>query len=59
MATIKDGKGTQALAASDTSAKLSKIEIGRPAPGPNDVSLDIKYCGMCHSDLHALNGDWG
>jgi alcohol dehydrogenase (NADP+) len=59
MATIKDGKGTLALAAFDKSAHLSKHEIGRPKPGPNDVSIDIQYCGMCHSDLHASNGDWG
>ena len=59
MATIKDGKGTFALAAFDKSADLKKNEIGRPAPGKNDVALDIKFCGMCHSDLHACNGDWG
>lgn len=59
MATIKDGKGTLALAAFDKSAELSKHEFGRPEPGPNDVSIDIKFCGMCHSDLHACNGDWG
>ena len=60
MATIKkDGKGTLALAAFDDSAELQKHEIGRPAPGPNDVQIDIKYCGMCHSDLHAVNGDLG
>lgn len=27
--------------------------------GPNDVSIDIVYCGMCHSDLHSVNGEWG
>jgi uncharacterized zinc-type alcohol dehydrogenase-like protein len=59
MATIKDGTGTIALAAFDASANLGKHEFGRPAPGPNDVSIDIKYCGMCHSDVHACNGDWG
>jgi len=58
MATIKDGKGTLALAAFDESAKLQKHEFGRPKPGPNDVSIKILYCGMCHSDLHACNGDW-
>jgi uncharacterized zinc-type alcohol dehydrogenase-like protein len=59
MATIKDGKGTTALAAFDATSDLKKHIIGRPAPGPNDVSIDIKFCGMCHSDLHATNGDWG
>jgi uncharacterized zinc-type alcohol dehydrogenase-like protein len=59
MATILNGTGTLALAAFDKTASLKKHEFGRPAPGPNDVAVDIKYCGMCHSDLHACNGEWG
>ena len=58
MATIENGKGTFALAAFDSKAILQKHEFGRPATGPNDVSIEVKYCGMCHSDLHACNGDW-
>lgn len=26
---------------------------------PNDVSIEILYSGVCHSDLHTLHGDWG
>lgn len=59
MATIKDGKGTFALCAFDKSAELKKHEFGRPEPGPKDVAIDVKFCGMCHSDLHSCNGDWG
>jgi alcohol dehydrogenase (NADP+) len=59
MATIEKGTGTIALCSFDSSAELRKHEFGRPDPGPNDVAIDIKYCGMCHSDLHASNGDWG
>lgn len=59
MATIPNGTGTLALCAFDKQAKLERHEFGRPAPGPNDVALDVVYCGMCHSDLHACNGDWG
>lgn len=60
MATIKEnGSGTLALAAFDTDAELAKHEIGRPNAGPDDVTIEIKYCGMCHSDVHACNGDWG
>lgn len=59
MATIKDGSGTIALAAFDSKSELKKHEFGRPEVGPNDVSIEIKYCGMCHSDVHATNGDWG
>lgn len=59
MATIKDGKGTIMLAAFDTNCDLKKTEVGRPEVGPTDVAIDIQYCGMCHSDVHACNGDWG
>lgn len=59
MATIADGKGVYCLAAFDTSAVLKKHEFGRPEPGANDVAISVQYCGMCHSDCHACNGDWG
>eukprot|EP00628_Pelagophyceae_sp_CCMP2097_P035015 CAMPEP_0184285756 /NCGR_PEP_ID=MMETSP0977-20130417/66836_1 /TAXON_ID=483370 /ORGANISM="non described non described, Strain CCMP2097" /LENGTH=398 /DNA_ID=CAMNT_0026591767 /DNA_START=44 /DNA_END=1240 /DNA_ORIENTATION=+ len=59
MATIVGGKGTFMLAAHDASFALSRVEIGRPAPGPDDVAIALKYCGMCHSDLHTINGEWG
>mmetsp|Transcript_4556 Transcript_4556/g.9532 ORF Transcript_4556/g.9532 Transcript_4556/m.9532 type:complete len:372 (-) Transcript_4556:3932-5047(-) len=59
MATIKDGKNVFALGAFDEKAELKCFEIGRPEAGPNDVEIDIQYCGMCHSDCHACNGDWG
>jgi uncharacterized zinc-type alcohol dehydrogenase-like protein len=59
MATLKDGADTIALAAFDKKAHLFTHRFGRPKPGPNDVKIDVKFCGMCHSDLHACNGDWG
>ena len=59
MATIEKGTGTIALCAFDKSAELKRHEFGRPAPGPDDISIDNKFCGMCHSDVHACNGDWG
>lgn len=33
-------------------------QIPVPKPGPDDVLVKIKYTGVCHTDLHALNGDW-
>jgi len=53
MATIEKGIGTLCLGAFDNVAELKKHEFGRPAPGPTDVAIDILFCGMCHSDLHA------
>ncbi|KAF2143702.1 uncharacterized protein K452DRAFT_350143 [Aplosporella prunicola CBS 121167] len=33
-------------------------EIDVPTPGPDEVLVNIKYSGVCHTDLHAMNGDW-
>ncbi|KAI1075015.1 GroES-like protein [Whalleya microplaca] len=29
-----------------------------PKPGPDEVLVNVKYSGVCHTDLHAMNGDW-
>ncbi|TFJ83700.1 hypothetical protein NSK_004804 [Nannochloropsis salina CCMP1776] len=50
---------TFALAAHDEGGVLSKFEIERRALGPKDVKIAIKFCGMCHSDLHQIKGEWG
>lgn len=26
---------------------------------PNDVLMEVLYCGVCHSDMHMVNDDWG
>ncbi|WP_339528058.1 alcohol dehydrogenase catalytic domain-containing protein, partial [Pseudomonas sp. EL_65y_Pfl2_R96] len=28
-------------------------------PQPDDVAIDILFCGVCHSDLHTVRGEWG
>ncbi len=28
-------------------------------PGPNDITLDIDFCGICHSDIHQARNEWG
>lgn len=38
---------------------LEPMIIDRRAPGPHDVQIDIAYCGVCHSDLHQVRGEWG
>ncbi|GAB0116125.1 alcohol dehydrogenase catalytic domain-containing protein [Acidisoma sp. 7E03] len=30
-----------------------------PAPGPGEVLIRVAACGVCHSDLHIVDGDWG
>jgi uncharacterized zinc-type alcohol dehydrogenase-like protein len=48
-----------AYAAPSADAPLEPTTITRRAVGPNDVQIDIKYAGICHSDIHTVNGDWG
>jgi uncharacterized zinc-type alcohol dehydrogenase-like protein len=37
---------------------LEPLRITRRAPGAHDVQIDIAYCGICHSDLHQVRGEW-
>ena len=39
-------------------APLGPIKIERRALGPNDVLLDVLYCGVCHSDIHHARNEW-
>jgi len=38
---------------------LEPLGIERRAAGPDDVVIEIAYCGVCHSDLHTVRGEWG
>lgn len=40
-------------------AALRPLAFERRPVGPNDVAIDIRYCGVCHSDIHTGRGDWG
>ena len=33
-------------------------EVPAPSPGPRDVLIRVAGCGVCHSDLHLVDGDW-
>src|SRR5437667_9017510 len=46
-------------AARDTSGKLSSWTFDRRPVGDEDILIDIKVSGICHSDIHQLRGDWG
>ncbi|PIB32717.1 NAD(P)-dependent alcohol dehydrogenase [Maribacter sp. 4G9] len=52
MTTIK------AYAASSKEADLKPFDIDRRDVQPDDVKIDILYCGVCHSDLHQVRNDW-
>jgi uncharacterized zinc-type alcohol dehydrogenase-like protein len=49
---------TKAYAAQSATAPLAPFSIDRREPGPDDVAIDILFCGVCHSDLHTARGEW-
>src|ERR671937_1960721 len=48
----------KAYAASNASSPLSQVSIQRRDPGPQDVQIEILFCGVCHSDLHQVRNEW-
>ena len=48
-----------AYAAPAAGLPLAPTTINRRAVGPGDVLIEIEYAGICHSDIHTVNGDWG
>lgn len=50
---------TIGYATSKAGASLHPFRFERRSVGPHDVSIDIEFCGICHSDLHQVNNDWG
>ena len=50
---------TLAYAAQSPDAPMAPWSFERRALRDNDVAIDIKYCGVCHSDLHQARNDWG
>ncbi|MDE3135468.1 MAG: NAD(P)-dependent alcohol dehydrogenase [Acidobacteriota bacterium] len=48
----------RAYAAASPTADLGPIAIRRREPGPQDVQIEILYCGVCHSDLHQVRNEW-
>jgi uncharacterized zinc-type alcohol dehydrogenase-like protein len=48
----------RAWGATSTTGGLAEMSITRRALGPNDVRMDILYSGICHSDIHMVEGDW-
>ena len=48
----------RAWAAAAADAALAPLSIERRAVGPNDVRIQILFCGVCHSDLHQARNEW-
>jgi uncharacterized zinc-type alcohol dehydrogenase-like protein len=50
---------TKSYAAQKAGDTLAPFDLERRNPGPHDVEIDILYCGVCHTDIHLVNNDWG
>lgn len=52
------GEMTRALMR-ETGAPLELGCDAIPTPGPGEVLIRVAACGVCHSDVHIVDGDWG
>ena len=54
-----DPFSAQAYGATSATSPLGPLHIQRRAVGPNDVLLDVLYCGICHTNIHYVRNEWG
>jgi uncharacterized zinc-type alcohol dehydrogenase-like protein len=50
---------TKGYAATKAGAALVPFSFTRREPRADDVVIDIKFCGICHSDIHQVRDEWG
>jgi uncharacterized zinc-type alcohol dehydrogenase-like protein len=48
-----------AYGATSAGDPLAPLQIERRDVGAHDVLIDIRFCGVCHSDIHTVRGEWG
>jgi propanol-preferring alcohol dehydrogenase len=48
----------QAAVVHDFTKSLSIQETPKPVPGPGEVLVKVETAGLCHTDIHAAQGDW-
>jgi uncharacterized zinc-type alcohol dehydrogenase-like protein len=51
-------RSVRAWAAQSATSPLAPASIERREPQPDDVVIDILYCGVCHSDIHQVRNEW-
>ena len=49
----------QAYAAHELNGKLESFQYELGHLKSDEVEVDVEYCGICHSDLHMLDNEWG
>ena len=50
---------TKGYAAQVANGKIEPWEFQRREVGSNDISIDIEFSGICHSDIHQVKEEWG
>jgi alcohol dehydrogenase (NADP+) len=50
---------SKGFAANDAKSPLAPYGFSRRDPGTTEITIDILYCGVCHSDLHMSRNEWG
>lgn len=50
---------SRGYAAQDSKSPLAPFSFSRREPGPTEITIEILYCGVCHSDLHMARNEWG
>ena len=58
LSTATPARTVKSWAAQSATSALAPFSIGRREPLPQDVVIDILYCGVCHSDLHQVRNEW-
>lgn len=56
MAEIPKTQWAQVFAAKGGPVEYKQIPV--QTPGPDELLVNVKFSGVCHTDLHALQGDW-
>ena len=50
---------TKGFAAQHAGSALEPFTFQRRSVGPKDLLISIRYCGVCHSDIHQARDEWG
>jgi uncharacterized zinc-type alcohol dehydrogenase-like protein len=50
---------SRGLVVQSATSSLQNFDFDRRDLGSHDVALDVKYSGICHSDIHTARGEWG
>jgi uncharacterized zinc-type alcohol dehydrogenase-like protein len=55
---LQGAYSAKAFSAQSPTSALAPGSIPRRNPRPQDIQIEILYCGVCHSDLHQVRDEW-